>query len=101
MLLASPRALVEPPWPFWYLPAHTHTLTFCGASCSGTSHSSSEAAGSCMPSNCFSKPMATASAEFELLKEWDLLNKRELMPGISELCPLHIPPFSDPILNSR
>lgn len=55
---------------------YTHTLTFCGASCSGTSHSSSEAAGSCMPSNCFSKPMATASAEFELLKEWDLLNKR-------------------------
>lgn len=50
----------------------THTPTFCGASCSGTSHSNSEAAGSCMPSNCFSKPMATASAELELRKEWDL-----------------------------
>lgn len=25
-----------------------------------------------MPSNCFSKPMATASAELELRKEWDL-----------------------------
>lgn len=26
--------------------------------------------------------------------------QKELMPGISELCPLHIPPSSDPILNS-
>lgn len=46
--------------------------TFCGASCSGTSHSSSEAAGSCMPSNCFRRPMATASADVECRKQWEL-----------------------------
>lgn len=46
--------------------------TFCGASCSGTSQSSSEAAGSCMPSNCLSKPMATDSAELDWRKEGEL-----------------------------
>ncbi len=39
--------------------------TFWGASCSGTSQSSSEAAGSCMPSNCLRRPIATDSAEFD------------------------------------
>ena len=46
--------------------------TFWGASCSGTSHSSSEAAGSCIPSNCFRSPMATASADVECRKQWEL-----------------------------
>lgn len=46
--------------------------TFWGASCSGTSHSSSEAAGSCIPSNCFRSPMATASAEVECRKQCEL-----------------------------
>lgn len=46
--------------------------TFCGASCSGTSQSSSEAAGSCMPSNCLSKPMATDSAELDWRKDGEL-----------------------------
>lgn len=70
----------------------THSLTFCGASCSGTSHSNSEAAGSCMPSNCFSKPMATASAEFELRKEWDLDSKGIVSTG-SHSCGLLAAPY--------
>lgn len=50
----------------------TRCCTFCGASCSGTSQSSSEAAGSCMPSNCLSKPMATDSAELDWRKDGEL-----------------------------
>lgn len=46
--------------------------TFCGASCSGTSQSSSEAAGSCMPSNCLSSPMATDSAELDWRNDGEL-----------------------------
>lgn len=40
-----------------------------------------------MPSNCFSKPMATASAEFELRKEWDLDSKGIVSTG-SHSCAL-------------
>lgn len=52
-------------------------FTFCGASCSGTSQSSSEAAGSCMPSNCLSKPMATDSAELDWRKDGELKTQKE------------------------
>jgi hypothetical protein len=51
---------------------NTGEPTFWGASCSGTSHSSSEAAGSCIPSNCFRSPIATASADVECRKQWEL-----------------------------
>ncbi len=55
----------------------TGCRTFCGASCSGTSQSSSEAAGSCMPSNCLSKPMATDSAELDWRKDGELKIHKE------------------------
>lgn len=56
--------------------------TFCGASCSGTSQSSSEAAGSCMPSNCLSKPMATDSAELDWRKEGELRTHKRGQKGL-------------------
>lgn len=58
--------------------------TFCGASCSGTSQSSSEAAGSCMPSNCRSKPIATESAELDWRKDLDLENTPVFINSISK-----------------
>lgn len=53
-------------------------ITFCGASCSGTSQSSSEAAGSCIPSNCLSKPMATDSAELDWKKDGELETRQKI-----------------------
>lgn len=66
--------------------AGTNCITFCGASCSGTSQSSSEAAGSCMPSNCLSKPMATDSAELDWKKDGELETKQKMRNTLKFPC---------------